>query len=1027
MNNQNICAFVDNGSDVSLIKLSTTKRFPEIKYDKPGIQLLAFGGEKKVTLGSFVMNVCIDSKIYSVRFQVVPDEWISDEAILGKNFLQNVTVLIESGKVKIVSSENTSYSEIQGNNIYAIEVENLLSDEFEDDLHEIINPVVQNSVHNLIVNYNPKTIEKSCIDMKICLTDENPIYQKARRLAPKEREAVNKQIEEWLEQKIIRHSKSDFTSPIVIVKKKDGSDRLCVDYRKVNQKIVKDRYPLPVMDEVLEKLYDAKIFTTLDLKNGFFHVDIEESSRKYTSFITPDGQYEFLKAPFGLCNSPAVFQRYINTVFQDLIRQGYVIVYMDDAIIPGSDELDNLQKLEKVIKVAEEHGLIIKWKKCRFMRTTISFLGHVISCGSIRPSDEKIKAVKNFPQPNSIKQLQSFLGLTGFFRKFVANYSKLARPLTDLLKKDQAFIFEMEQVEAFILLKESLCKEPVLKLFSPSLETQLHTDASLHGFGGVLFQKHENQYHPVFYLSFKSNAAEKNYTSYELEVLAIVRCLKKLRIYLLGLNFTIFTDCQAFQATMKKKDLCARVARWAIVIQEFNCEVIHRPGKNMLHVDALSRFPVIMRVENGLLCRIKKAQEKDEYCNLIFNVLKRESYNSFEVRNGVLYKFCDGNYLLVVPKLLEREVIKIAHEKGHMNSRTTENVIKQEFFIPKLSKKIDNVISNCIACILSTKKQGKTECYLNPIDKTDVPLHTYHVDHLGPLASTAKNYKYLFVVIDGFSKFCWLYPVKSTTTNDVLQKLELQKEVFGNPVRIVTDKGTAFTSNIFEDYCTSNSIQHISITTGVPRGNGQVERLNRTIISVLTKMTIDDPFKWYKHVPKLQRTLNSKFHRSINRTPFEILFGIKMNNPEDLSLCELLEKVMIDQFETDRYDLRSQAKKKILEVQQENIRTFNRKRKPARQYNVGDLIAIQRTQFGTGLKLQPRFLGPYEITKVKQKDRYEVKKVGDHEGPHLTSTSADLMKPWVQDVDDQFTTDEEGSSEAEDQQDGRDVGSINFE
>lgn len=174
--------------------------------------------------------------------------------------------------------------------------------------------------------------------MNLVLQDESPIYQKARRLAPPEKEAVCQQIEEWLDEGIIQHSRSDFAIPIVLVKKKDGSNRLCVDYRKLNTRIVKDRYPLPVMEEILEKLYKAKVFTTLDLRNGFFHVDVAEGSRKYTSFVTPDGQYEFLKVPFGLCNSPAVFQRFVNTVFRDLIRQDYLLLYLDDVIIAAENE-----------------------------------------------------------------------------------------------------------------------------------------------------------------------------------------------------------------------------------------------------------------------------------------------------------------------------------------------------------------------------------------------------------------------------------------------------------------------------------------------------------------------------------------------------------------------------------------------------------------------------------------------------------------------------------------------------------------
>ncbi|GFU32243.1 hypothetical protein TNCV_3834521 [Trichonephila clavipes] len=223
---------------------------------------------------------------------------------------------------------------------------------------------------------------------------------------------------------------------------------------------------------------------------------------------------------------------------------------------------------------------------------------------------------------------------------------------------------------------------------------------------------------------------------------------------------------------------------------------------------------------------------------------------------------------------------------------------------------------------------------------------------LGPLPSSKKYYKHLFTVIDSFSKFVWIYPVKSTSTKDALDKLILQRTIFGNPSKIITDKGSAFTSTEFQNFCQDESIEHIQITTGVPRGNGQIERMHETIIPVLTKLTIEEPEKWFKHVNRLQRIMNSTTTRSTKFTPFEVLIG------------------------------------------DENKKQYNRHRKPAYNYKPGDTVAIQRTQFGTGLKLQPKYFEPYEVTKVNKHDRYEVQKIGQHEGPNVTSTSADKMKKW---------------------------------
>ncbi|GBN99673.1 Retrovirus-related Pol polyprotein from transposon 17.6, partial [Araneus ventricosus] len=405
----------------------------------------------------------------------------------------------------------------------------------------------------------------------------------------------------WLDQGIVRQSSSEYASPIVLVKKKDGTARLCVDYRKLNRKLVKDRFPLPLIEDVLDKLQDAKEYSTLDLKNGFFHVEVNEDCKHFTSFVVPDGQFEFNKVPFGLSTSPSVFQRYVYSIFRELMRKGIVIIYMDDLIIPAKDEDEGIEKLKKVFEVASKYGLEIKFKKCQFLRRKVEFLGHVVENGTVRPSVAKTIAVKKFPVPTTVKQVQSFLGLTGYFRKFIPAYSKIAKPLSDLIRSDNPFVFEQPQMEAFEKLKKLLTESPVLSIFQQGKTTELHTDASQQGYGAVLLKEAEDgKLHPVQYMSKKTTPAEEKYSSYELEVLAVVNALRKFRTYLMGNHFKIITDCSAFQRTMDKKDLVTRIARWALLLEEFDYEIVHRSGQRMQHVDALSRYPVAIITSDTL-------------------------------------------------------------------------------------------------------------------------------------------------------------------------------------------------------------------------------------------------------------------------------------------------------------------------------------------------------------------------------------------------------------------------------------------
>ena len=397
--------------------------------------------------------------------------------------------------------------------------------------------------------------------------------------------------------------------------------------------------------------------------------------------------------------------------------------------------------------------------------------------------------------------------------------------------------------------------------------------------------------------------------------------------------------------------------------------------------------------ENSISVKIKKAQRNDLELKAIIEVLQHTAYDDYLLRNDILYKYKNGQELLVPPKSMYNEVIQMAHNRGHFSVKRTEENLKNDYYIPHLKEKIEKVISNCIHCILANKKEGKQEGFLNPLEKVDLPLYIYHVDHLGPLESTHKNYNHIFAVIDSFTKFIWLYPVKSTTTKEVLSKLELQKQIFGNPVTIISDRGTAFSSLEFANYCKQEKIQHTMITTGLPRANGQIERINRTIIPVLTKLSLDDPTKWYKHVPLLQQTLNSTYQRSIDTTPFELLIGTKMRH-KNVNITELLEKEFQGQFEEKRDNIRTKAKEQILKTQEENRRTYNLRRKKAVKYKVDDIVAIKRVQLGPGRKLRAKYLGPYKISKIKPNDTYDVKRLNTGEGPASTSTCAEYLKPW---------------------------------
>lgn len=385
------------------------------------------------------------------------------------------------------------------------------------DLKHISNTKIRNETLQQIQSYTPTDVHECPVKMEIVLTDKNPVSMKARRLPLSEKLEIKKQINEWLKNDVIQHSYSDFSAPVLVVSKKDGSKRICIDYRKLNLKIIKDRFPVPNLEDQLDQLENGRVFTTLDLENGFFHVPIKPESRKYTSFVTHQGQYEFKRVPFGLCNSPAIFCRFINYIFQPLINKKIVMTYMDDLIIIAKDEDEAIKNLKIILDVAASFNLKIKWKKCKFLEKRIEFLGNEIENGTIRSSPSKTKDINKYNVPRNAKEVQRFLGFAGNFRKFIDNYVIIAKPLSDLIRKDTKFFFGPDQLKSFETLKQKIQERPVLQIYKRDAETELHTDASKFGTAAILMQRsfEDHEFHPVYFISNKTSREQEKWFRYE--------------------------------------------------------------------------------------------------------------------------------------------------------------------------------------------------------------------------------------------------------------------------------------------------------------------------------------------------------------------------------------------------------------------------------------------------------------------------------------------------------------------------------
>jgi len=530
----------------------------------------------------------------------------------------------------------------------------------------------------------------------------------------------------------------------------------------------------------------------------------------------------------------------------------------------------------------------------------------------------------------------------------------------------------------------------------------LHTDASGHGFGAMLLQKQtDGHLKPIAYFSKATTDVERNYHSFELETLAIVKAIERFHVYLQGINFTIVTDCNSLVLAMKKININPRIARWSLVLQNYRFELKHRSSDKMVHVDCLSRHIMVINnisVEDEIMYK----QLMDPKLKEIASELEIKESKYFVLINGLLFRNYNDKELFVVPELMINNVIRLYHDDmGHVGVDKTIHGILNHYWFPCLKLRVRQYLDNCVKCLSHSITTGKMEGEMELVEVKAVPMHTVHLDHFGPLEETADKYKYILVVVDAYSKYVWLYPCKSTTTNEVIEHLSVLFISFGLPERMISDRGTAFSSKNFASFAQEKEIKHIMTAVASPWANGQVERVNRFLKSTLAKVT-ENATEWKKCLGKVQQVINNTWHKSINTTPSKLLLGYEQRNTTDQGLRQFIENLTVvdEDIEQERKELRDAAGIVNKAVQEYNKLQYDKRHRKPRRYEEGDLVYVKMLQYkpGTNQKLAAKFKGPYRIKKVLKKNRFVVTDVPGYnltQKPLNTILSSDKIKPWI--------------------------------
>ncbi|XP_039310737.1 uncharacterized protein LOC113005059 [Solenopsis invicta] len=771
-------------ADPETIGCVESSQHRKFKISDTVVKIFAVNGSKSNLIAlidtgspvSFLQSSALDSLreqlpdcLAKANFKVIDDSGWSTHAILGRDFIaaNNLQLLYDPLDPKL-SNRVKLMNEVASADILEDEPPHLPAIDIQTDFGHLTDQKVLQIIKEVDESNIAKVEDGYCVS--VVLKDNSTFAYAPRRFAWMERLQLRKIIDDLIERGIIAESCSPYCSRVVPVRKKDGSLRLCVDLRPLNDRTIKQNYPFPVIEDCLARIGPrVMVLTLLDIRDGFHQINIHPDSTKYFSFATPDGQYEFLKLPFGYCEAPAEFQKRLIHILQPLIRQDKVLVYIEDMLIPSCTVEENLAVLKEVLILLKKYDFELNYKKCKFLKKNIEFLGYNISQDGMTLSERHVSAMRDFPSPRNVHELQRFLGLVSFFRRFIPEFAVKARPLYNLLRNGVPFEFDDICENAFNMLKSILISYPIVRLYNPSLETELHTDASSIVLAAILLQKQDRgKWTPVAYYSQATNDAESRYHSFELEMLAVVKAVERFHIYLYGIEFTVITDCHALVYALTKAHVNSRIARWTYRLQNYRFKVVHRKGEKMAHVDALSR--VVASIDALPLEReLQIRQLTDPHIRALAEHLESGEHEHFTLFEGLVYRKFEDKPRFYVPDSMVHNIIHRYHdESAHCRFDKTVQGILANYWFPALRNKTKKHLDNCLTCLLANSSSCTRKGEMHLTETPKLPFEIIHLDHFGPLIESRDKIKHVLVVIDACTRFTFLFPCKSTGSLEVI-------------------------------------------------------------------------------------------------------------------------------------------------------------------------------------------------------------------------------------------------------------------
>ena len=830
-----------------------------------------------------------------------------------------------------------------------------------------------------------------------------PVFIPPRRTSPVQEKFVNTELKKYQDFDLISPSVSSWASPLVIARKKDGNFRMCVDYRKLNEVVIKDVYPMPRIDDSLHTMHGAKFFSVMDLKSGYHQLPIKPEDRWKTAFSTKFGLFEFNTLPFGLTHAPAAFQRVMDAVLHGL-RWEFCLVYLDDIIIFSPTFEKHLEHLELVFERLEDAGLTINASKCQFCVPEVKYLGHLVSAAGVKASPERNEELRNFLRPTSPRQVKQFLGLVGYYRRFILGYSDIAAPLFPLTSEKTPFIWTAEAEKAFNILKEKLLSPPILAHPDYTKPFTIQTDASSKAIGAILTQKVEGNDVIVDTASRILNSAERNYSATDRECLAVVWAVEKFRHYIYGSHFTIQTDHSALTHMKTARDPHHRLARYAMILSEYDYDIVHRSGKANSNVDTLSRYGYEEGSEEGnIQARTREHLEQRDVTQRVEEVYAIISENESPQEEAITLENQKTS------QEANEKMISSAHIiTGHGALQPTKHMLRN---FPDWQGSVSDIQRFLDKCKLCQKfNQRRMQVQSQPL-VVEQPFERVQIDMIGPIPNATSGNTMIITAIDCFTGFAITEAVPDKSAETIVNFLVKSVfAVFGFPRIIQSDQGTEFANALVKNILERNEITQSLSSPYHPQSNGAVERLNQTLVTKLAKLCAHDRENWDKYVPAATLAYNLSYKEKLKASPFEVMFGRSFvywgRNPVIVGLLHSQGPNPHQQEETVRRSERIVAyqellRQRIRKAAEEVVRKEAHLRQPD-YLEIGDVVSIRIRQRDG--KTGERWDGPYYVRTKGTKGSYSL------EGLDGSITQANISDVRVDQDDEDVASGKEGDT-----------------